>query len=60
MCLWVTYAYQNKHGLFLGITRFLEFVHRPVDKVQKPSNSEFYTPSSEPFRIYMDYFPTEH
>jgi hypothetical protein len=26
-----------------------------MDKVQKPSNSECYTPSSEPFRIYMKY-----
>jgi hypothetical protein len=24
-----------------------------MDKVQRPSNSECYTPSSEPFRIYM-------
>jgi hypothetical protein len=24
-----------------------------MEKVQKPSNSECYTPSSEPFRIYM-------
>jgi hypothetical protein len=24
-----------------------------MDKVQKPSNSECYTPSSEPFRIYL-------
>jgi hypothetical protein len=23
-----------------------------LDKVQKPSNSVYYTPSSEPFRIY--------
>jgi hypothetical protein len=26
-----------------------------VDKDQKPSNPECYTPSSEPFRIYTDY-----
>jgi hypothetical protein len=24
-----------------------------MDEVQKPSNSECYTPSSEPFRIYV-------
>jgi hypothetical protein len=30
---------------------FLE--HRTMDKVQKPGNSECYTASSEPFRIYM-------
>jgi hypothetical protein len=27
-----------------------------MDKVQKPSNSECYTPSSEPFRIYRKVF----
>jgi hypothetical protein len=26
---------------------------RTMDKVQKPSNSVCYTPSSEPYRIYM-------
>jgi hypothetical protein len=26
-----------------------------MDKVQKPSNSECYTPSSEPFRIYLNF-----
>jgi hypothetical protein len=26
--------------------------YRTMEKVQKPSNSECYTPSSEPFRIY--------
>jgi hypothetical protein len=26
--------------------------YRTMDKVQKPSNSECYTPSLEPFRIY--------
>jgi hypothetical protein len=40
---------------------FLDFVHRPefykqefrmMDKVQKPSSNECYTPSSEFFRIY--------
>jgi hypothetical protein len=31
--------------------RFLE--HRMMDKVQKPSNPECYTPSSEPFKIYI-------
>jgi hypothetical protein len=30
---------------------FLEY--RMMDKVQEPSNSVCYTPSSEPFRIYM-------
>jgi hypothetical protein len=30
---------------------FLEY--RTMDKVQKPSNPECYTPSSEPFRIYV-------
>jgi hypothetical protein len=27
-----------------------------MEKAQKPSNSECYTPSSEPFRIYLDNF----
>jgi hypothetical protein len=27
--------------------------YRTIDKVQKPSNSECYTPSSEPFIIYL-------
>jgi hypothetical protein len=26
---------------------------RTMDKVQKPNNPECYTPSSEPFRIYL-------
>jgi hypothetical protein len=30
---------------------FLEY--RMRDRVQKPSNSECYTPPSEPFRIYL-------
>jgi hypothetical protein len=30
---------------------FLEY--RTMEKIQKPSNSEFYTPSYEPFRIYL-------
>jgi hypothetical protein len=43
----------------VGITGFLDFFRRPIfltleyrtmEKVQKPSNSECYTPSSEPFR----------
>jgi hypothetical protein len=28
-------------------------VYRAMDKVQKPSNSECYTPSSEPFGTYQ-------
>jgi hypothetical protein len=28
--------------------------HRTIGKVQKPGNSECYTPSSEPFRIYSN------
>jgi hypothetical protein len=32
-----------------------------MDKVQKPSNTEDYTPSSEPFRIYrILFFPYSH
>jgi hypothetical protein len=32
--------------------------HLTMDKVQKPSNSKYYTPSSEPFRIYFErYYP---
>jgi hypothetical protein len=27
-----------------------------MDKVQKPSDSESYTPSSEPFRIYLEVY----
>jgi hypothetical protein len=27
--------------------------YQTMDKVQKPSNSVWYTPSSEPFRIYL-------
>jgi hypothetical protein len=30
--------------------------YRTMDKVQKPSNSEYYTPSSEPFRIFVVIF----
>jgi hypothetical protein len=26
-----------------------------MDKAQKPSNSEFYTPSPEPFKIYLNF-----
>jgi hypothetical protein len=29
--------------------------YRTIDTVQKLSNSEYYTPSSQPFRIYMNY-----
>jgi hypothetical protein len=29
-----------------------------MDSVQKPSNSECYTPSSEPFRIYLHVYET--
>jgi hypothetical protein len=32
---------------------FLAFIIPDVDKVHKPINSECYTPSSEPFRLYM-------
>jgi hypothetical protein len=31
---------------------YLEF--RTMDKVQKPSDSECYAPSSEPFKIYLE------
>jgi hypothetical protein len=31
---------------------YLEF--QTMDKVQKPSDSEHYTPSSEPFRFYFN------
>jgi c-di-GMP-related signal transduction protein len=34
------------------LSNFLKY--RTVDKVQKPSNSECYTTSSEPFRIYLN------
>jgi hypothetical protein len=34
----------------LGVKAFLEYW--TIDKVKKPSNSECYTPSSEPFKIY--------
>jgi hypothetical protein len=31
-----------------------------MKKVQKPSNSECYTPSSEPFRIYLKIYAEKH
>jgi hypothetical protein len=31
---------------------FYSLEYRMMEKVQEPSNSECYTPSSEPFRIY--------
>jgi hypothetical protein len=52
--------WKNGKARFLtfGITGILDFVHlsfleyRTMDKVQNPSNSECYTPSPDPFRIY--------
>jgi hypothetical protein len=47
------------YNYILRITKFLDFVHRPVKskgKVQKPSNSECNTPSSEPIRIYLQFY----
>jgi hypothetical protein len=37
-----------QYSLIFGI-----FEYWTMDKVQKPTNSECYTPSSEPIRIYM-------
>lgn len=38
----------------LRLWTFLYFLeYRPMEKVQKPSNPECYTQSSEPFRIYV-------
>jgi hypothetical protein len=31
----------------------IRYSRNQMGKVQKPSNSEYYTPSSEPFRIYL-------
>jgi hypothetical protein len=33
-------------------SRFYYQEHRTMEKVQKPSNSVYYTPSSEPYKIY--------
>jgi hypothetical protein len=43
------------NGCASGITRFWALsIVRTMENVQKHSNSECYTPSSEPFRIYLD------
>jgi hypothetical protein len=53
-----TFYMLNMLKIFIT-TGFLDFVHRPefykrtMDKVQKPSSNECYTPSSESFRIYV-------
>jgi hypothetical protein len=41
----------NRSSFRNAVSSFVEY--RTMDKVRKPSNSEGYTPSSEPFRIYL-------
>jgi hypothetical protein len=42
-----------KHIQFPKRCVFYLVEYRTMGKVQKPSNSEWYTPSSEPFRMYL-------
>jgi hypothetical protein len=43
-------------SLFTGLLGFLDFSNRTMEKSKKPSNPVCYTPSSEPFRIYLPLF----
>jgi hypothetical protein len=57
---WVSsppYTWGRKQIHFPKHCVFYSLEYRPMEKVQKPSNSLCYTPSSEPFKIHRRHVP---